>query len=433
MIYFLLLVILTTVNCYQPRLEPFSTVFSWKQLDFNFPNDTLRQAYLQSGDYIPQNIAPLGMNVWGDKLFLAVPRWKKGVPATLNYINITEAKASNVTSPLLNPYPDWASNDVHTPGSLVHVIRPRIDACNRLWVVDSGVEASFVEREVIHPQQLIAIDLNTNKIIVKYTFKESDVKPNSLLADLVIDVDPNSCEDAYVYNSDNTAPALVVYSLAKNDSWRIEHNYFLAEPLEGFFNVSGIQFSLPDGILGMSLSLPKADGSKTLFFHSISGIHEFAVSTYLLKNQVALADRLFYRQFQVVGNRGLNTQATSSILDVQSGIMYMTQINKNAIACWDTHSKLSSRTFYTVAQDDEKLSYTNDIILEPKSRNVYILSDKVPILIFSKFNLNETNFYVHAASLDSLKSACKRHSRSRTQVRIHFMDKGSTQSMTWMV
>lgn len=93
--YFLLLVILTTVNCYQPRLEPFSTVFSWKQLDFNFPNDTLRQAYLQSGDYNPQNIAPLGMNVWGDKLFLAVPRWKKGVPATLNYINITEAKASS--------------------------------------------------------------------------------------------------------------------------------------------------------------------------------------------------------------------------------------------------------------------------------------------------------------------------------------------------
>lgn len=113
----------------------------------------------------------------------------------------------------------------------------------------------------------------------------------------------------------------------------------------GFFNISGFEFSLSDGILGMSLSSPKADGSKTLFFHSISGIHEFAVSTYLLKDQIALGNRLFYRRFQVVGNRGFNTQATSSILDVQSGIMYMTQINRNAIACWDTHSKLSSRTF----------------------------------------------------------------------------------------
>ena len=77
---------------------------------------------------------------------------------------------------------------------------------------------------------------STFQIINSYTFKDSDLKHDSFFADSIIDVDPKNCDDAYVYNSDLGGYGLVVYSLAKNDSWRVQHNYFHFEPQHGKYN-----------------------------------------------------------------------------------------------------------------------------------------------------------------------------------------------------
>ncbi|XP_011300266.1 protein yellow [Fopius arisanus] len=393
--------------------DPFETIASWKKVAYNFPNDSLRESYTASNNYVQENIVPLGLNVWGDKLFITVPRWKKGVPATLNYVSLSEATAatSENSSLLLNPYPDWESNDVRSPDAIVNILRPRIDACDRLWAVDSGVEDMTGEGTQVQPRKLIAIDLKTNEIILRYTFKDSDVQPNSFFADTVIDVDPRNCEEAYVYNSDLGANGLVIYSLAKNDSWRVEHNYFHMDPFHGDYNVSGLTFQWTDGLFGMALSEPKEDGSKTLYFHPFSGIHEFSVSTSLLKNQTALANPDYRNEFRIEGNKGAKSQGTSSAIDSETGIIYFTQVNKNAVACWDTHEQLNPDTFRVVAQDDNDLVFPNDIVIEPKSRKFYCLSDNLPAFLYSNYNFDETNFYVHSASLDDLTAAC----RAKTQ------------------
>lgn len=75
--------------------------------------------------------------------------------------------------------------------------------------------------------------LFSKQIIRKYTLKDSDEKQNSFIADLVVDVKPDACEDAYAYLSDFSAYGLVVYSWKKNNSWRIDHNYFYFDPLQG--------------------------------------------------------------------------------------------------------------------------------------------------------------------------------------------------------
>ncbi|KAK0180094.1 hypothetical protein PV327_005771 [Microctonus hyperodae] len=425
----LLLLALTAVNCDQP----FNTLFSWKQIDYNFLNDSMRKAYIESGDYVQDTAVPLGLNVWGDKLFITVPRWKKGVPANLNYINITEAVAANETSPLLNPYPDWESNDIHSPDSIINILRVRIDECARLWAVDSGVDDILGEFNSVQPKRLIAIDLNTNKIILKYTFKDSDIHSDSFFADTVIDVDPNNCSDAYVYNSDLGANGLVVYSLAKNDSWRITHNYFRVDPLNSNYNVSGTIFQWTDGLFGMALSSPNENGSKTLYFHPMGGIHEFSVSTDLLKNQTALADPHYWREFHIAGNKGPNSQGTSSMIDRDTGIIYFTQLNKNAVSCWDTHNELNPDTFRIVAQDDEKLVFPNDIIIEPKTKKFYCLSDKLQLLQYGKYNPEETNFYVHVATLDDLTAVCRQDSKSQMHVQMLVQVGDSQKIMSWMI
>lgn len=52
--------------------------YSWNQLDFVFPTQTLKDIALASGTYIPQNALPVGIEHWGNKLFVTVPRWRDG-------------------------------------------------------------------------------------------------------------------------------------------------------------------------------------------------------------------------------------------------------------------------------------------------------------------------------------------------------------------
>jgi len=52
--------------------------YSWSQLDFAFPNTRLKDQALASGDYIPQNALPVGVEHFGNRLFVTVPRWRDG-------------------------------------------------------------------------------------------------------------------------------------------------------------------------------------------------------------------------------------------------------------------------------------------------------------------------------------------------------------------
>lgn len=52
--------------------------YSWNQLDFVFPTRAMKDIALASGTYIPQNALPVGVENWGNKLFVTVPRWRDG-------------------------------------------------------------------------------------------------------------------------------------------------------------------------------------------------------------------------------------------------------------------------------------------------------------------------------------------------------------------
>jgi len=74
------------------------------------------------------------------------------------------------------------------------------------------------------------------QIVRKYILKNTDVTAESMIVDLVVDVAPGHCDKAYAYLSDFSGYGIVVYDWKKNDSWRIEHNYFHFDPLNGNAN-----------------------------------------------------------------------------------------------------------------------------------------------------------------------------------------------------
>lgn len=57
--------------CNAAQLEE---VFKWKQLEFAWPSEEVKENAIKSGDYIPENNLPLGLDRWKDKLFVTVPR-----------------------------------------------------------------------------------------------------------------------------------------------------------------------------------------------------------------------------------------------------------------------------------------------------------------------------------------------------------------------
>lgn len=66
--------------------------FEWKQIDYDYPTPEARQDAIDTREFVPENNLPLGLEVYGDRLFVTVPRWKSGVAASLNYIKLSGKK-----------------------------------------------------------------------------------------------------------------------------------------------------------------------------------------------------------------------------------------------------------------------------------------------------------------------------------------------------
>lgn len=48
--------------------------YVWKELEFAWPSEEVKQEAIKSGRYIESHNLPLGLEVWKDKMFITVPR-----------------------------------------------------------------------------------------------------------------------------------------------------------------------------------------------------------------------------------------------------------------------------------------------------------------------------------------------------------------------
>lgn len=81
--------------------------YQWKQVDFNYPSAAVREQAIATGAFIPENVIPVGLEVFKQRLFMTLPRWKTGVPASLVYIdmagNLLERETSSENFNGLSP------------------------------------------------------------------------------------------------------------------------------------------------------------------------------------------------------------------------------------------------------------------------------------------------------------------------------------------
>lgn len=94
------------------RTGPFKTVYYWNQLDYAFPTEEARRRAIENRTFIQENNLPLGLEIYKDRLFVTMPKWKTGIPATLAVL----PRVPKERSPKLVPYPNW---EYHTAGMMI--------------------------------------------------------------------------------------------------------------------------------------------------------------------------------------------------------------------------------------------------------------------------------------------------------------------------
>ncbi|XP_023170173.2 protein yellow [Drosophila hydei] len=392
--------------------------FSWKQLTFDWPSAEAEAEAKQSGHYIAENNLPLGVERWENKIFVTVPRWKAGVAATLNYIDLSTTEKS----PKLRPYPSWAANklpiDVQpqeqkTPSggrldaekaqdanvqlqdnaTIISTFRINVDACDRLWVLDTGLADILGNPKQITPSSILVFDLKTDQLLRRFAIPADQTKEDTFFANIIVDLDREQCDDAFAYIPDLGAYGVVVYSYRDDKSYRVKHNYFHFDPLQGDFNVAGVNFQWTDGVFGMAVGPLNPDHTKDIYFHALASTKEFKVSNRVLQNESYVNGGDSYYDFKLIGDRGMNGQSTAESYDKETGVLFYTQVNKDAIACWNVKRPYTADTQGLIESDSHTLVFPNDLKVD-NTGSLWVLSDRMPTYLYKELDHNAVNYRI---------------------------------------
>ncbi|XP_066592904.1 dopaminechrome tautomerase [Prorops nasuta] len=360
--------LLITGSCWfdAAKGDVLETIAQWPLLDFALPYDP---HYLDQ--FKPENVVPTGIEIGWNRIFISVPRLRDGVPATLNFIPRNIPPGS---SPQLHAYPSW---DWHGAGigdlncsKLISVYRIRIDRCNRLWVVDSGIMTSIDDFRVVCPPKIVVFDLQTDRLVRLYTFPRQSLRPNSLLTNMIIDdVTATTCDDVFVYISDTTGPGIVVFDGATDRSWRVLHTSMFPDPSFSTYQIGGDSFELMDGVVGLAFS-PQLN---TLYYQPLATNLLFSVPTSALQGgPLPFGEQL---PVTVVGKK--SSQGLALAVDPQDDTILFSPLTETAIASW--HPRTNQQRI--IAFSPQQLQFTAELkFAERDNGDLWILSTR-----FQKF------------------------------------------------
>ncbi|XP_066137881.1 protein yellow-like isoform X2 [Euwallacea fornicatus] len=299
-----------------------------------------------------------------NRLFLTIPRFRKGVPATLNYIDMVEGHQQ----PLLTPFPDWKSNDeAISCSNLQSVQSMEIDTGGIMWVID-GVR---INNSTLCPVKLVLLDLKNGGLLVHtYVFPDRISSRNGgFLNDIVID----ESDGNYAYITDNSPidPGIVVYSRRRNTSWKLRDKSMLPEPHAVQFPVDDLVFGNAVPVDGIALSPARTGKPRTIFYCAISSYTIYSVPTSAVKNRLLVKSGLWT---SMIKNEGQKSGQSDGIVIDELSTMYLTMLPQYGVASWNIKQPIS--TLEIIDSNRETMIWPDGLAFD-QNGFLYLISNKI--------------------------------------------------------
>lgn len=153
--------------------------------NIRFPCKSTKNIFESSGRYEPKFVIATRMQIGRDHAFIALPRFKPGVPLTLARVHLQKTACTTE----LEPYPCWAMQEEGDCDSLQSVVDLVLDNQEILWVLDTGI-VNTLQQPVrrCHPK-IVAIDTRSGRVVKRIDLSDV-VTSDSRLQHLLVDYDP---------------------------------------------------------------------------------------------------------------------------------------------------------------------------------------------------------------------------------------------------
>lgn len=186
----------------------------WTGGSFEWPCPSTKSLYKSSGKYISKNVIATRAQILRDDVFVALPRYKSGVPATLAK-TILKKGACHTT---LIPFPCWSMQEEGNCQALQSVVDLVVDSNEILWVLDVGVVNTLETPIRKCPPKVVAFSAKTGKVL-KVLSLDGLVVPTSRLQYIVVDYASDG--RCYVYVSDAATRSIIVYDVQASRGFRV--------------------------------------------------------------------------------------------------------------------------------------------------------------------------------------------------------------------
>lgn len=167
----------------------------------------------------------------------------------------------------------------------------------------------------------------------------------------------------------------------------------------GEFNIGGLTFHwFSEGIFGITLTPPEADGFKNLLFQPIASHSAFVVSTRVLRNKTLATSEDSYNEYVKIGERGFDGHLTAHVMD-HNGILFFNLIDRNAIGCWNSLNPYKPEFIGHVDMDNEALIFPSDV--KVVGNDLWMISDRMPNHLLAELDFNDVNFRVFTVPIQN--------------------------------
>ncbi|XP_043281352.1 major royal jelly protein 1 [Venturia canescens] len=323
---FALLLAVTGSAALADRSLVFDLTFVISGSNLEWPGANTKNIYKTSGRYAPRNIIATRNQIYKDEAIVVFPRWKPGVPITLGLVKLTKKGSSG--KPVVSPFPSWALQEEGNCKALQNVVDIVLDVQDIVWVLDVGTVNTLEKSLPYCSPKVVAINVRTGKVLKSIDLRMW-ISPASRLQYLAVDYAKDG--GIFLYISDASTRAIIVYDVAENRGFRV------------VLPKAVTQESSHRDVLYLSL-LRKNSGASVLYFTYLSSNRMYSIKVENLRSGAASSS------ITDVGPK----HAKIVILGTDDGsAIFFRKKGHSDIFMWNVETKFSTENFILVQKGND--------------------------------------------------------------------------------